>query len=347
MHRRQFLHHSKLILGITPFLPPLTMMKYSDSPLYPKALQPGDTIGLLCPSSAISRTVWERTLKNMTDMGFKPVYSDNVRVKKGFLAGTDQQRLDDLHTWFADDTVDGIFCVRGGYGSQRLLDQLDMDVIRKNPKVFVGFSDITALHLAIYQQTGLICFHGPNAGANHSPYSLQMFLQLLMGEAGTYSLDNKVPTLDEKNRTASYVVQHGKAKGVLVGGNLTLISTLMGTPFEPDFRDKIVMLEDVGEAPYRIDRMLTQLKLSGKLAAARALVLGIFADCEEKPDHPDFPDTLSLKEVLTERLYDLGIPVIVGLPFGHIADNAIWPVGGEAELDTTTGQLRLISKIFK
>ena len=310
-------------------------------PILAAPLKPGDTIGLVAPSSAVSRIQFQRTLENLQSLGLNPIYSDNIRVKKGFLAGTDAQRIDDLHRMFEDPNTKAVICARGGYGAQRLLPHLDYELIRKNPKIFVGYSDITALHLAISQKTGLVCFHGPNGDSNFSPFSMDRYKTLLFENEGSYTLQAGNELLRPEYKSKGYTLRPGKAKGILVGGNLTLISTLMGTPFQPDFQDRIVFLEDIGEAPYRIDRMLTQLLLSGALENAAGIALGIFHDCEADPQDPDYPDSLSLDEVLKDRLGSLGIPIVCGLPFGHIEDNGILPYGIEVALDAKALKIEL------
>jgi len=347
MNRRTFVTKSSLMgasacLGSLLLSQPMSAAYPKSNMIKPKALSTGATIGLITPSSNIARVNFDKTLKNMEQLGFKVKYTDNMRVKKGFLAGTDQQRLDDLHLMFEDDEVEGIICARGGYGGSRLLADIDYDVIRNNPKVFVGYSDITALHMGIFTQTGLVTFHGPNGDSDYSPFTLQQFKSLLMETGQTYNYSSQDPLLGEEYLQKAVTIQGGKTQGELVGGNLTLISTLMGTPYQLDFTDKIVFLEDIGEAPYRIDRMFTQLLLNGSIQKAKGLALGTFTDCEFEAKDPDFPDSLSLKEVVIDRLGDLGIPLVLGLPFGHIADNAIMPYGITAELDADEQTLRLL-----
>lgn len=320
---------------------------YNQSLIKPRALQKGDTIGLITPSSSISRDNFEKTLINMENLGFKTHYTDNIRVKKGFLAGTDEQRLVDLHNMFENEDIDGIVCARGGYGAGRILSMLNYDLIRNNPKVIVGYSDITALHMGIYTQAGLVCFHGPNGDSTYTDFSRQQYERLLLSASDNYILSGKDPLLemteeDSITQPQPLTIQGGTAQGELVGGNLTLISTLMGTPYELDFKGKIVFLEDIGEAPYRIDRMLTQLSLSGKLQEANGIAYGTFVDCEFEKNDPDFPDSLSLKEVIMDRSKSLNIPIVLGMPFGHISHNGILPYGIPAEFNADNHSIRLL-----
>ena len=351
MHRRSFIRNASLGLSLSAFptVPPYISNEFWNmkSPIKPSSLTPGATIGLISPSSAVSRSQLENCLSNMEGLGLNFRLGDSVRVKKGFLAGTDEQRLADLHKMFDDPEVEGIICIRGGYGSQRLLSKIDYSLIQRNPKVFIGYSDITALHLAIYQKSGLVCFHGPNGDSAFSPFTTSAYKQLLFENKTSYTISSNNSLLQEEYKNLAYTIHPGKATGELIGGNLTLLSTLLGTEFQPDLKGKILFIEDIGEAPYRIDRMLTQLLLSGEIQKVAGIALGIFNDCEVEPEDPDYPDTLSLKEVLTERLGTLGVPVMYGLPFGHIADNGALPVGIQAKLDSDDHSLTLIESALK
>ncbi len=353
MNRRKFITGSVLAAGGSLLAP--TMAKAESKVLAagtwptrvikPKKLSPGDTIGLITPSSAISRDSFESALENMQTLGFKVKYSPNMRVRKGFLAGTDQQRLDDLHAMFADTSVDGIFCARGGYGAGRLLPAIDYNLIANNPKAFIGYSDITALHFGIFNKTGLVTFHGPVGASNFTEYTSDSFEETLIKGKGKIKIEQ---AKEDKEKLDDYIqiysINDGVANGQLVGGNLSLVSSLTGTPFDLDFSGKMVFLEEVGESPYRVDRMLTQLLLAGKFENARGIVLGVFNDCDDKETDPDFGDKTSLKEVLQERLGNLGIPVLYGLSFGHVANIATLPMGISAELDTYKQSLTLLEE---
>lgn len=343
MNRRTFL--PQLAAWTIP-VPGFERSQAKVQPIKARALQKGDTVGVITPSSSITRDNYEKLLSNLEKLGLNPQYSENMRVKKGFLAGTDEQRIADIHAMFEAPEIKGIICARGGYGAQRLLPGINFNLIQKNPKLFIGYSDITALLLAIYKQTGLICFHGPNGDSEFSDFSLQQFQQLIFeNKAGTLAVSD--PSLPPEFKDSWKVIRPGLVHGELIGGNLTLISTLMGTPYEPDFSGKIVFLEDIGESPYRVDRMLTQLLISGKLQKAHGIALGIFTDCEEKADDPDFPDTFSLAEIIQERLGKLNIPAAYGFPFGHIPYNGILPMGIRAVMDTANGQIRLLEQPFQ
>jgi len=319
--------------------------KKADSPtlIKPQKLNKGDTIGLITPASAVSREAFEKSIENLENLGFRVKYSENMRVKKGFLAGTDNQRLTDLHAMFENPDVAGVVCARGGYGSGRLLPHINYDLIKSNSKVLVGYSDITALLFAIHAKTGLVCFHGPVGASEYSDFTTDQFERTLI-KGKNKSVIERPKHWDEIAEPTFELlkINTGTAKGALVGGNLSLMVSMMGTPFDLDFDDKIVFIEDVGESPYRVDRMLTHLLNSGKLHKAKGLALGVFAGCETQPDDPDFSQSLSLREVLEDRLANLNIPVLYGLPIGHIDDNATLPFGIEAELDVEKAKLTIL-----
>jgi len=309
--------------------------------LKPKRLSPGDTVGLAAPSSGM----WERedvdwAAEVVESLGYRVREGEHVRRRDAYLAGADEQRAEDLNNLFRDDAVDAIFSLRGGYGAQRILPALDYDVIRANPKPLLGYSDITALHSAIQRRTGLVTFHGPCTG-NLSDYALAEQRKVLLdpvepplriGAAPPF--DARPGRVERENRLTTLV--GGKARGRLVGGNLTILSTLLGTPYQPDFAGKILFLEDIGEAPYRIDRMLTHLWLAGALDACAGFAIGKFTDA--KPGR----GSRSLEEILFERFEPLGKPALRGLMIGHVSDQTTVPVGIEAELDADAGTLTLL-----
>lgn len=305
----------------------------------PKRLAKGDTVALIAPSSGIEPKGFEIALGNLEAFGFKVKIGKYARSRNGFLAGTDKERLDDLHEAFADKEVDAIWCVRGGYGATRFLPEMDFKLIKANPKIFVGYSDITALHTAIYQNTGLVTFHGPTAGANFSDYSKNHVLNVLMNPTAPYKIglspDNVART---SNLFKTATIAKGKCRGELIGGNLSLLSAMAGTSSAlRNLKGKILFLEDVREQPYRIDRMLTQLKQSIDLRECAGIALGIFEGC-----NPTDPASQSLIDVLKDRLGDLGIPVIYGLSFGHIRDQFSLPMGIKAELDTESASMTFL-----
>lgn len=294
----------------------------------PNLLKKGDTIGMITPGSFIADESLQLAIEHVESLGFKVQLGKNIRAKRGFNAGTDAQRLADLHAMFSDKNIDGIWCARGGYGCGRLLPKIDYALIKKNPKALIGYSDITALLLAIYKKTGLMGFHGPVAASEFTDYTIEHFQKMAMQSESNFVIQPAAANL--ANEDINYhpkTIVSGTAQGKLIGGNLSLLASLVGTEFLPDFKNKIVFMEDIGEKPYRIDRMLTQLRQGTNLKAAKGIALGVFADCEAEKN------SLSLLETLTDRLADLNIPVVYGLSFGHIANQITLPIGREVTLN--------------
>lgn len=306
----------------------------------PKRLKAGNTIGLITPSS----NTWEDeeihfAIDVLKSFGFKVKQGKHIFERNGYLAGSDKNRAWDVNNMFEDITVDGIFCLRGGYGSPRILPYLDYELIKNNPKAFIGYSDITALLNAINARTGLITFHGPIAKQNFSDYTLQSFKDILFTPKANIDLatppffEAKEGQAEQDNRIT--LINQGVAHGQLIGGNLSLMVKLIGTPFEPDYTNKILFLEDVEEAPYRVDGMLTHLKIAGRLNKLAGIVFGKCTDCTATSN------SLSIEEVIKDRLGDLNIPVLKGLMIGHIDDISTIPVGATATLDATNKRLIL------
>ena len=306
----------------------------------PKRLAPGATVGLIAPSSAVSPEGFEKALQTMKDLGLNAKIGPSARGEKGFLSGTDEERLHDLHWAFSDPEIDAVWCARGGYGLSRLLPAVDFALIRKNPKIFIGYSDITALHVAIFQNTGLVTFHGPVAASTFSDYAKTHVTNALMNPTAPY----KIALSDYNQAQASplfktEVITPGQCRGPLIGGNLSLLSAMAGTPFGlKNLQGKILFMEDIEERPYRVDRMLTQLRQSVDLRSLAGIALGVFEGCNP----PAGPPSQTVQDVLKDRLGDLGIPVIYGLSFGHIRDQFTLPVGIEAELDTEKATVTLL-----
>jgi muramoyltetrapeptide carboxypeptidase len=307
----------------------------------PRVLRPGDTVGLIAPAS-YTFDLWrlDDAAARVRALGLEPKFGKNVRGRRGFLSGTDDERLEDLHAMFADRGIAAVFALQGGYGTPRLLDRMDYDLIRQNPKILLGFSDITGLHLAVGKKAGLVTFHGPNMLGSLPPRTFDLLKKALFVAEPLGEVANPEETDPLNAEFGLHTVSPGTARGRLVGGNLTLISATMGTPFEIETRDRILLLEDTGEAPYRIDRMLVQLKLAGKLEQAAGVVFGTCSDCA--PSRSSFELTLSLSEILDELLGSLRKPVLAGLLFGHTKEKAIIPMGVEAELDATARRLTIV-----
>jgi muramoyltetrapeptide carboxypeptidase len=285
-------------------------MSRTPSIITPPPLHPGDYIGIVSPASPYP--VEEALYKGIAyieQKGYRVKIGQSVHNKRGYLAGTDSERVADLHAMFADPEVKAIIAVRGGYGCGRLLTLLDFDFIRRNPKRLVGYSDLTALQMGIFKRSGLVTYSGPmvaaDLGKDIDTETESIFWNVLTG-----NVDN-IPLQFNESVTPRYHVK--SFEGILLGGTLSIICSLAGTPYMPDFAGSVLVIEEIGEAPYRIDRMLNQLKLTGMLEKVNGLLLGQFTDCIPTTDGP----TLSLDEVFDDHLRDLGIPVISGFGFGH------------------------------
>jgi muramoyltetrapeptide carboxypeptidase len=310
-------------------------------PIKPRVLRPGDTVGLIAPAS-YTFDLWslDDAAARVEALGLKPKFGKYVRGRRGFLSGTDDERLEDLHGMFADRSVSAVFALQGGYGTPRLLDRLDYDLIRRNPKILLGYSDITGLHLAISRRSGLVTFHGPNMIGSLPPRTMELLKKALFVAEPIGELTNPDETDPLNVEFPLRTVTAGVARGRIVGGNLTLVSATMGTPYEIETKDRILFLEDTGEAPYRVDRMLVQLRLAGKLQEAAGIVFGTCTDCG--PGRSSFELSLSLSEVLMEQLGTLGKPVLAGLVFGHTKEKSVIPLGVEAEIDASARRVTVL-----
>ena len=311
--------------------------------LKPRRLVPGQTIGVAAPASPPNDPEVVRFgIEIVESLGFKVKPAPHLFARSGYLAGDDATRAQDLNGLFADEEVDGIFCLRGGYGAARLLPMLDYEAIRANPKVILGYSDITSLLLAIYKRSGVVTFHGPIATQSYSPYTLVEIKKVLFQPEAPVLLGAPPPfdrgegRVEKLNRITPLFP--GKAQGRLLGGNLSLVTNLIGTPYLPDLAGAIVFLEDVSEPVYSIDRMLTQLWLSGNLRNAAGMVFGKFTEIPGS----EYAHDRILEEVLAERARELRIPAAMGLMIGHVEDQTTLPLGGLAEFDAETGRLTLL-----
>jgi muramoyltetrapeptide carboxypeptidase len=310
-------------------------------PTKPDRLNYGDTIGIVAPASAPPdpKNI-DRSVTALERLGFKAKLAPNVRKRWGFLAGSDSERASDLMRMFTDHKVKAIICVRGGYGSSRLLPLLDYRTIRANPKIFTGYSDITSLHCAFLVKSNLVSFHGPMLNsdfvkADFPDFTLQSFLKTLMQPSAPGSI-----CADYKRKTVT-ILRRGKATGPLIGGNITLLCASLGTPYQPSFKNGILFFEDLDEVPYRFDRMLTQLLNAGLLQQIAGIAIGINANCKDPKAKHAKEYRQTLEDVFKERLLPLKVPVVAGLPFGHIPLNATLPVGVRVTLDAVKGDLTI------
>lgn len=308
----------------------------------PDRLRSGDVVGIIAPASAPpDPKAVDRVVGQVERLGFKPQLGRHVRERHGFLAGTDRARAADLMAMFADKKVRGIICLRGGYGTARLLHLLDYALIRRNPKVIAGYSDITTLHCALAVKAKLVSFHSPmlneGLGAEKFPaFANESFLRNVTEAQPAGSL---CAGLDKKSVT---IVRRGVAEGRLVGGNLSVLVTTIGTPYQPEFKRRILFIEEISERPYRLDRLLTHLLNAGLLQQVAGVAVGVNQDCDEPDAKQRKEYRQSAAEVVRERLKPLGVPVVTGLPFGHQPVNATIPVGARARLDANRGDLVIL-----
>jgi muramoyltetrapeptide carboxypeptidase len=307
----------------------------------PHRLRPGDTIGLINPSGAVyERGPYDDTYERLAALGFRVKEGAHLRARYGHMAGTAQQRADDLHAMFRDPEVAGILAMTGGSGANRVLPLLDFDLIAQHPKFLGGFSDLTALITAVHLRTGLVTFHSPLGRSEWNAFSVEHFRAVVM-DAQDHTLRNAPVTGDDLVPKDGRIttLNGGTAQGPLIGGNLAVLTSLAGTPFWPSFDGAILFLEDVNEYVYRIDRMLSTLMLSGALEQVAGVVLGGFTDC--KPSEGSF-GSLTLDEVFDDYFGGLGVPVYRGAQFGHVRRKFTLPLGVQAEIDADAGTLRLL-----
>lgn len=308
----------------------------------PRRLQKGDRIGICAPSSPhASKVNYERACRALEELGLQPEPSPNLWNKHGYLAGTDEERADDINLLFSRPDIAGIMAIKGGYGSGRILEYLDWPMIEKNPKVFVGFSDITSLHLALYQKADMVTFHGPVlfqlAPERCTPYMIEGLRRAIMDCS---PLGNVEEAPEETSFT--YTINPGQAEGPLTGGCLSLVVQTLGTPYEIDTAGKILFLEEVGEEPYKVDGMLQHLYRAGKLQEAAGIVFGECVDCAPRPHRPSFhTSSFILEEVLAQCVGSLDTPAFYGLPLGHSKHIATIPYGVRARMDAETRVLHI------
>ncbi|MDN4606666.1 S66 peptidase family protein [Sporosarcina highlanderae] len=290
----------------------------------PKRLQPGDTIGIIAPSSPPNQESLERSLTFLEQLGLKWKFGKHINNTRGYLAGTDDERLQDLEDMFADPSIAGIICAGGGYGSARYTDRLDLQLIRENPKIFWGFSDITFLHTAMGLYSDIVTFHGPMLAScvgkdTFHDLSAKMFMQLFEPMELHYT--------EEISPLIS--ISGGVTHGEIVGGNLSLLVNSMGTKFEVDTKGKLLFIEDVGEEPYRVDGMLNQLRMAGKFSDAAGIIIGDFSETELKKTR----ESLTLDDVFEDYFRNIGKPVVKGFKIGHCEPHFAIPLGVKAKLD--------------
>ncbi|WP_105200538.1 S66 peptidase family protein [Pseudoalteromonas sp. T1lg10] len=310
----------------------------------PKALKKGGTIAIVSPSAATVELKELTLARQLVEaLGYKVKLAEHVLARRGHLAGTDAQRAADINAQFADPEVDALFCLRGGSGAARILPLLDYPSIAANPKPLLGYSDITALHNALLSQTGLISFHGPNASSDWNPFNVQQFQRLFEQRQRMHYMN--LPRGEDELVNSRYLTQTinpGRSSGRLIGGNLTVLTALAGSPYLPSFDGAILFLEDTEEAPYRIDRMMSTLKLMGALDKLSGFVFG---DCNLCKPNSGY-GSLSLDEIFADYIKPLDIPAYRGAMIGHVKQQFILPVGARVTLDADAGSITLAESVF-
>lgn len=296
----------------------------------PSTLQQKDVVGLISPSGPSSEDSLEKAVKALERLGFIPKPASGCLQSSGYLAGPDETRARDIHEMFSDPEVKGIFCLRGGYGAMRLLDILDMELISQNPKVFLGSSDVTALHLAFNKLGGFCTFYGPMVAKGFTKQAFRGYVEDNLMKM-TCSAGPPGEIIPRQGEPPMETLVPGIAEGKLVGGNLAIVCALMGTPWEIETKDRILVLEDTNEPAYRIDRMLTHLRLAGKFREACGIVLGQFTNVRDKNEGQNF----TLKEIFQDVVAPEGRPTLLNGGFGHGEYTATLPLGAKARIDSS------------
>jgi len=349
MERRNFIRNigrGSLAVGLSSFIAPVAFSSELNittlKELIPSGLSEGDTIGIISPASnKFESEPYEIAVETFQAMGLKVKLGKHIDSHYGHLAGTDEERAEDLNNMFKDPEVDAIIALRGGSGAARILDKIDYESIAKNPKIFIGYSDITALHMAIYAKTGLVTFHGPMAVSTWNSFSYTIFKEILFNK-NAYTFENTKETGDNLIQTKNRIrtITSGKAEGILLGGNLSVLTGIMGSSYLPNWENKILYLEEVGEKIYAIDRMMSQLKLAGVLDKISGFVFGKCTDCD--PGGSGY-GSLTLEEVIDHYIKPLNIPAYTGAMFGHVDDNSTIPNGINAAIDADKGTISMLS----
>lgn len=308
----------------------------------PQPITPGDSIGIVAPAGAIKELpMLTRAIKTLKNKGYIVKQAEHLRDKKWYLAGPDNHRLQDLMNFFIAPEIKAIFCARGGYGTMRLIESIDYQIIKNNPKILLGYSDITALHSAINKYSGLVTFHGPLAVSDFGKpkpidFTWKNTWDLLEGNIKTpYEIKNFIEPI---------TINPGRVEGELIGGNLAMLCAILGTKYSPDYHNKILFIEDIGESLYRLDRYLTQLKLAGVFNLVNGIIFGEFSDIV-KSDEEEV-NKLSILEIIQDIIKDIKTPAIYGFSCGHSENKSTLAVGVNCELNCDTGVLKIIEPIF-
>jgi muramoyltetrapeptide carboxypeptidase len=343
INRRKFIgtiSGAAMGLAISPNL----VLAQDQDIIKPPALKMGDTVGLITPASSLfepHQTIIEATEK-ISNLGFKVKLGAHIYKKWGYLAGTDQERADDIHKMFADDDVRAIIAIRGGYGSGRVLKYLDYDLIKRKPKILLGYSDVTSLILGIHKMTGLVTFHGPVAVSTFTDFTKKYFYKILTETEAAGEIDDAPFSENLQTTNRVWTVVSGSATGPITGGNLTLIMATLGTPYEIDTDNRILFIEEVSEEPYDLDRYLTQLDAAGKFKKCRGVVFDRMSSVKPANYGAGFNSSLSKEEVIEDRFKNYNFPVCLGLSLGHVADKPTIPIGIKVKLDADNGRISIL-----
>ncbi|MEM6836896.1 MAG: LD-carboxypeptidase [Cyanobacteria bacterium P01_C01_bin.120] len=340
--RRQLLTGLGALSAALPFVSQLPALGSAPAVIKPPRLQRGDTVGIISPAGAtFNQTDVDIVVDAVRGLGLVPLLAPHALAQYGYLAGRDRDRAADVNRFFADSEIAALLPIRGDWGSARILPFLDYDLIRQNPKIIVGFSDLTALLLGITAKTGLVTFHGPNGLTAWRPDQTEPFRQVLF-DGVAMSFENPIAAEDRdrlmQTRFRVQTITPGRAQGKLYGGNLSVLSGIVGSPYMPDLTGAILFLEDIGESIYRIDRMLTQLKLAGILDQLAGFVFGQCTNCGPSGGY----GALTLEQVLTDHLAPLNIPAWWNAAIGHVEPILTLPLGIEITMDATVGRITMM-----
>ena len=340
MHRRNFISRAAVAAAGVFVLPRLAPAVQKPPVIKPRRLMPGDTVALVGPASATFKTVdLDIAKESLEALGLKVSLGGHLLDRHGYLAGEDRDRAEDINRQFADPRIKAVLPIRGGWGSSRVLPYLDFDLIRRNPKIVLGYSDITALLLAIFAKTGLVTFHGPNGLGRWDEFSVGWVRRILFeGEAVTMENPRERGEFLVQTEHRIQTITPGAARGRMLGGNLTVLTAIIGSPFLPAWDGAILFLEDVGEDIYRVDRMMTTLKLAGVLDRISGFVFGTCSECEPGEGY----GSLTLDEVFNDHIKPLKIPAWQGAMIGHSMPQFTIAEGVPVEIDATAGRIRML-----
>ena len=336
MRRRKFILNSAgIALGAYALGSLQTEENLISPTIKPKGLIKGDLIGITASAGCIWNLAHVSKIeKILADLGFRTTVGKTVNEQVGFLAGSDEMRANELMEMYQNKSISAILTMRGGWGCARILDLLDYDLIKSNPKVLMGFSDITSLVNAIYTKTGMVTYHGPCGYSSWGDFSTQQVINSVV-KGVPFTMKNPADNVEDLK-----VWTAGKAQGELVGGNLTVVVSMLGTSYEPNWKGKLLFLEEISEEPYRVDRMLWQMKQAGVFNQINGLILGSFRKCN--PEEPE--RSFTLDQIFEQHFREVSFPVYQGASFGHIAPKFTLPIGVKAEMDTTTFSIRTLEK---